>query len=182
MCWQRRRGHQVGAKEIQISVFEMWNLKNSRLLKIQCFWNAEPWPSVPSPCPVIGEWQLKELLIPVWFKCWPWKEHIAVPNLSWAGIRMCSVECNPGDRLMACSPWVRNMKMQTVPLGFLAATLGLRSVPHKLHPLLSFMDQTWLLQMCMSPEIRVRSLLIRNIADFLLCSPTSPIFCFCFTV
>lgn len=125
----------------------VWNVKSEKFKtsKIQCFWNAEPWSSVLSPCTVIGEWQLKELLIPVWFKCWPWKEHIAVPNLSWAGIRMCSVECNPGDGLMACSPWVRNVKKQAVRLGILAATLGLRSVPYKLHPLLGFMDQTWLL-------------------------------------
>lgn len=126
----------------------MWNLKNTRLLKIWCIWNAELWSSAPSPCTVIGEWQLKELLIPVWFKWWPWKQHLAVPSLTWAGIRMCSVQCNPGDGLMACSPWVRNLKKQTVHLGFLAATLGLRSVPHRLNPFISFVEQTWLLQMC----------------------------------
>lgn len=143
----------------------MWNLKNSRLLKIQCFWNAELWSSVPSSCTVIGEWQLKELLIPVWFKCWPWKEHIAVPNPSWAGIRMCWAECNPGDGLMACSPWVRNVKKQAVHLGFLAAALALWSLTSCTH-----CSALWTKAGCFrcaaSPEIWVKSLLIRNIAGF----------------
>lgn len=42
---------------------------------------------------------------------------------------MCSVECNPGGELMACSFWIRNAKKQTVHLCFLAfITSHIRSV------------------------------------------------------
>lgn len=75
---------------------------------------------------------------------------------------------------MACSPWVRNVKKETVHLGFLAPTLSLRSVTHNLHPLLSFMDQSWLLRWAVSPEIWMRSLSIRYIVDFLLYSQLLP--------
>lgn len=71
---------------------------------------------------------------------------------------------------MACSPWVRNVKKETVHLGFLAPTWSLRNVIHNLHPLLSCMDQSWLLRWAVSPEIWMRSLLIRYIVDFLLYS------------